>query len=241
LHFERMNLQAIALTEKSKLGDLRFFQSSFSMQVTKGDIRTRPERNGGGPLYDLGIYCVNAARGLFQAEPLEVSAFAERSADARFAESDEMVSALLRFPGERLAAFTASFGAANTASYEVVGTIGSLRIDPAYEYAEELCQRLTIKGKTTTRTQPVGDQFAAEIAYFSRCIREGMEPEPSGWEGLADVRVIEAICESVRTGNRIEIPALNLSLQRPTPRQAIRYPAGTQPQPIHAPQPHQDP
>jgi glucose-fructose oxidoreductase len=242
LHFERTNLRAVALAQERRLGDLRFFQSTFSMQVTKGDIRTQPVANGGGPLYDLGVYCINAARGLFQAEPTEVSAFAARGDDERFADSDEMVTAIMRFPGERLAAFTASFGAADTAAYDLVGTLGSLRIDPAYEYTEELCQRITVKGRTTTRTQPVGDQFAAEIDYFSRCIREGREPEPSGIEGLADVRVVEAIIESVDLGRPVTIPPLEMPIQRPVPQQAIRYPAaGAQPEPIHAPQPHQDP
>ncbi|HEX3134014.1 MAG TPA: Gfo/Idh/MocA family oxidoreductase [Planctomycetota bacterium] len=241
LHFEETNLHAIAVAQQRKLGELRFFHSTFSMQVTPGDVRTRPVASGGGPLYDLGVYCINAARGLFQAEPIQVSAFAARSDDARFAHSDEMVSALLRFPGERLASFTASFGAANTAAYDLVGTVGSLRLDPAYEYTEKLEQRITIKGKTRTRTQPVGDQFAAEIDYFSRCIREKRAPEPSGAEGLADVRVVEAIIESVRSGRPVTLAPLELPLQRPAPDLALRYPAGAQPRPIHAPQPHQDP
>ena len=47
-----------------------------------------------------------------------------------------MTSAILRFPGERLAPFTCSFGAADVASYRIVGTKGDLRVEPAYEYAE---------------------------------------------------------------------------------------------------------
>ncbi len=241
LHFERANLHAVALAQERKLGNLRFFHSTFSMQVTKGDIRTRAATNGGGPLYDLGVYCINAARSLFQVEPLEVSAVAARSNDERFTESDEMVSAILSFPGNRLASFTASFGAANTAAYDLVGTLGSLRLDPAFESREEICQRITIKGKTSIRTQPVGDQFAAEIDYFSRCIQEGREPEPSGTEGLADVRVVEAIIESIRSHRPVAIPPLEVPIQRPEPSLAIRYPGGAQPQAIHAPQPDQDP
>lgn len=241
LHFERANLQAITIAREGRLGDLRFFHSTFSMQVTTGDIRTRSLASGGGPLYDLGVYCINAARGLFQAEPLAVSALASRPDDPRFTEVDEMVSVLLRFPQERLAAFTVSFGAANTAAYDLVGTLGHIRIDPAYEYSEELCQHITIKGRTTIRRQPVGDQFAAEIDYFSRCIRERRQPEPSGAEGLADVRVVEAVIEAVRTGRTVTMPPLQRHLERPQPQQAIRYPAGSSPKPIHAPQPHQDP
>ncbi len=44
------------------------------------------------------------------------------------------------------------------------------------------------------------DQFGAEILYFSRCILEDCEPEPSGREGLADVRIVEAAMKSPRTG-----------------------------------------
>ena len=240
LHFEQANLRALALAQARKLGDLRFFSSTFSMQVREGGIRTNPESLGGGPLYDLGIYCINAARGLFQAEPTEVTAFAARSDDQRFAESDEMVSAIMRFPGERLASFTASFGAASTAAYDLVGTNGSLRIDPAYEYEEELCQQLTIKGRTTEKIQPVGDQFAAEIAYFSRCIREGRQPEPSGVEGLADVRLVEAIIESARSNQPVSIPPLNLAIERPASNQAISYPPSAKPKTIHVRLPHRD-
>lgn len=241
LHFERANLNAVALVEARKLGDLRYFQSTFSMQVSPGDTRIRPVESGGGPLYDLGVYCINAARGLFRDEPLEVTAFAERGDDERFSATDEMVSVLMRFPRNRLANFTASFGAADSAAYDLVGTLGSLRIDPAYEYSEELCQRITIKGRTTTRTQAVGDQFAAEIDYFSRCIREGRQPEPSGSEGLADVQVVEAIIESIRTRRPVAVPALELAVERPHPGQVIRYPPGAKQKRIHAPQPHQDP
>ncbi len=54
--------------------------------------------------------------------------------DARFKEIDEMTSALLRFPDGRLAEFSSSFGAADVASYRVVGTKGDVRLDQAYEY-----------------------------------------------------------------------------------------------------------
>jgi predicted dehydrogenase len=240
LHFERTNLRALALAEARRLGELRFFNSTFSMQVTPGDIRTRASSTGGGPLYDLGVYCINAARGLFQAEPIEVSAFSARSDDDRFTQTDEMVTAMLRFPGERLASFTASFGASSTAAYDLVGTQGSLRLDPAYEYTGELRRRMTIKGRTSETIHPVGDQFAAEIAYFSHCIRTGTPPEPSGAEGLADVRVIEAIIESARSRHPVDLPPLALPLQRPDPSLEITYPATPRPRPVHAHQPHQE-
>jgi glucose-fructose oxidoreductase len=41
LHFETLNLGAIALARRGELGDLKFFNSSFSMIVRRGDIRNQ--------------------------------------------------------------------------------------------------------------------------------------------------------------------------------------------------------
>ena len=111
-----------------------------------------------------------------------------------------MVSAILRFPGERLADFTCSFGTADISAFRLVGTKGDLRMDPACEYSEGLHQELTVDGKRQTRHFTKRDQVAAEIEYFSRCVLDGREPEPSGQEGLADVRVIRALMESPHEG-----------------------------------------
>ena len=64
LHFEQANLRAIELVQSGKLGDPRLFDSVFTMQVKQGDIRLNPRELGGGTLYDIGIYCINAVRNL---------------------------------------------------------------------------------------------------------------------------------------------------------------------------------
>jgi len=75
LHFEEANLEAIRLVRSGKLGDPRIFDSAFTQQMADGNIRvTQPAEKGGGPVYDMGVYCINAARYLFQAEPTGVLA-----------------------------------------------------------------------------------------------------------------------------------------------------------------------
>jgi len=179
---------------------------------------------GGGPVYDMGIYCINAARYLFREEPAEVFAASANDGEARFRKTEEMTSALMRFPGARLATFTCSFGAAPVSSYTVVGTKGSVIADLAYEYSEGLQLRVTINEKTRVRNFPKCDQFAAELVYFSDCILQDKEPEPSGVEGLADVRIIEAIYESARTAKPVRLPPFS-KRTRPTSRQEISKPA----------------
>jgi predicted dehydrogenase len=227
LHFEEANLKAIDLVQSGRLGDPRLFHSVFTMQVEEGDIRLNPRELGGGPLYDIGVYCINAVRNLFGAEPMEVVAFSANNGDPRFQQSEETTSAILRFPGrERLASFTVSFGAADLSIYRVVGTKGDLVMEPAYEYAEALKQRVTINGRTRERSFPKRDQFAPELVSFSECILTGADPEPSGWEGYADVRVVRALYRSTDSGQPVTLepfskddrPSLDQELRRPPVR-----------------------
>ena len=122
LHFERANLEAIHLLRSGAIGEPRIFNSLFTMQVKPGNIRLRKEL-GGGTLYDIGIYCINAARYLFGAEPLEVFGYSANNGEQRFREVDEMTSATMRFPGERLA----TFRGLRDAIYLGVEFVGELR------------------------------------------------------------------------------------------------------------------
>jgi glucose-fructose oxidoreductase len=237
LHFEEGNLEAVRIASSGEIGDPRMFTSLFNMRVRPDNIRIK-RAAGGGTLYDIGIYCINAARYLFQDEPTEVMACsAANRQDERFREVDETTSAIMRFPGERLASFTSSFGAADVSTYQVAGTRGDLRMDPAYGYAAPLQQFLTIDGTTTKRKFRKRDQFAAEIEYFSDCIFKDTEPEPSGEEGLIDVRIIRALYQSAASGKAIKLEDFPHD-ERPEPSQAIHKPPVREPRPVHAESPH---
>lgn len=193
MHFDKANLEAVKIVQSRQIGDIRMFGSMFSQQVVEGNVRVEKIEQGGGTVYDMGVYCINAARYLFGDEPTEVVAISANNGEKRFAEIDEMTSALLRFPNERLASFTSSFGAAPVSTFVVIGIKGDHQMDCAYSYTGELKQQLTINGQTQERSFQAGDQFAAEIVYFSDCVLTGKEPEPSGEEGLADIGIVRAI------------------------------------------------
>jgi glucose-fructose oxidoreductase len=228
LHFEELNLRVVDLVRRGRIGVPKYFNSSFSMTVRPDDIRTKPEM-GGGTLYDIGVYCINAARYLFRAEPKLVSAISVNSGAARVEQIDESTGAVLRFDGERIATFVTSFNAADVASYRIVGTKGHVQVDPAYEYAEGLAYTLTVNGKSRRVRIGKRDQFAPELLYFSDCILKNRTPEPSGEEGLQDVRIVQALYESAETGKAVEIPLVEKSA-RPTGRQKITRPGIEKPQ-----------
>jgi predicted dehydrogenase len=161
------------------------------------------------------------------------------NSDKRFKTVDEMTSAVLHFPGERLATFTCSFGAADASRYTLIGTKGSLTAEPAYDYTLTLKHKLTIGTKTTTKAFRKRDQFAAELIYFSDCILRDIEPEPSGLEGLADVRIVRAIYESSRSGRAVELPSLPAK-KRPTRQQEIHRPAHKKPRTVNAESPSRE-
>ena len=230
LHFEEANLSAIEIVQSGRLGEPRIFDSVFTHVVRPGDIRERPELAGGAVL-DLGVYCINAARNLFRDEPVLVLA------TAQFRDGvDETTSALLQFPHGRVAQFTVGNSCASVSSYRVTGSDGNLRVEPAYDYAGKLEHHLTIDEKTSTKSFGKRDQFAAQIAYFSRCILVGEEPEPSGDEAICDLRVVEAILKSAQTGMPVPLAPWHRR-RRPSMSQESKKPPLRKPEPIQAPSP----
>ena len=237
LHFEEANLRAIELVRSGKLGEPRIFNSVFTMQVTDPNNIRLKRRRGGGTLFDIGVYCINAARYIFRAEPLQVFAFSANNGEKRFREIDEMTSAVLRFPGDRLASFTCSFGAADVASFQVVGTKGTLELSPAYEYAEGLEQVLKLGDKEEKKYYPKRDQFAPELIAFSDAILKKKEIEPSALEGLIDVQIVTALYESARTGRPVRL-RIEKAKRRPSLKQMITCPPVRKPEVIQSRSPH---
>ena len=224
LHFEEANLEAVRRCKQGELGDLvRLFHSIFCQQEA-GNVRlTESVEQGGGPLFDMGVYCINAARYLFRDEPVEVTAFRGNNGESRFQSCEEMISVVLRFPGDCLASFSASFGAASVARYIVTGTQGILMAESAYEYKADIRITVSKDGATEEHVYLRRDQFAPELIYFSNCILENTEPEPSGTEGLIDVQIVRAAYRACDSGRAVPVDTERRT-RRPEPSQEIYRP-----------------
>jgi predicted dehydrogenase len=210
LHLEPANLHAVEVVKSGQIGEPRIFTSLFTQQNYEGDIRLDKEI-GGGTLDDIGIYCINAARYIFQSEPIAVFATSANNGEQRFREVAEMTSVIMRFPDDRLATFTCSFGAERIQTYQVVGTKGDLRLELAYSTQGPMKHILTIDGQLQERSFEPRNQVIAELVYFSDCITQNKEPEPSGTEGLTDVQIIQALYRSIETGGFIHLDEVGLN------------------------------
>jgi predicted dehydrogenase len=184
----------------------------------------------------MGPYPVNAVRNLFGAEPTEVFAFGSRHANSGLGDFDDTVTVMLRFPEGRLAQFVVSYYGNAIDNYTVLGSKGSLQVQPGYTYGKSLEHSLTIGEKKDNITYKNTDHFGGEMKYFSDCILHEIDPEPDAEEGLADVRVLEAIQRSLKTGEVQKLPPFARS-KRIDPDQVVRLGALKPPEPVHASSP----
>jgi glucose-fructose oxidoreductase len=206
------------------------------MHAVPGGIRTQREL-GGGTLYDLGIYCINTARLMFGAEPTEVFASSVDGARSNMPEVDEMTSGVLKFDGDRLATFTTSFNANGVSDFRIVGTEGDIHAEPAYEYAEALGYTLTVGDNVRKKKGRRRDQFAAEIAYFSDCVLNDKDPEPSAEEGCWDVGVVSALYQSAETGKPVKLEQFGPEPE-PVRTQGMSLPPVREPELVAVEKPH---
>lgn len=205
LHNEPATLHALELIRGGEIGEPRMFSSFFGFQADGANHRLEA-KHWGGPLQDIGVYCLNAARHTFGDEPIEAIAMEDSMpGDHRFNSVGEMYSATLRFPKGRIAHFFASFGSEPIDQYRVIGTKGDLEVVSGYRFDTPTTIRLLKSGKLTEKEFPQFDHFSGQAAYFSDCILRNAEPEADGNEGLNDVRAMRAIETAARTGQAQKI------------------------------------
>ncbi|MGN6626866.1 MAG: Gfo/Idh/MocA family protein [Tepidisphaeraceae bacterium] len=204
LHYEPYNLKAVELLRSNALGKIKVIEASNLQNTYPPNIRLS-KKTGGGPLGDVGIYCLNAARYLTGEEPIEVSAMLQQPANVpRFAEVPESVIFQLRFPSGALAMCACGFGSEVSSRFRVNCDNGWLELDPAFKYTG---QRMTTM-QNDTRYQFTLDevnQFAAEMDHFSQCVMHDKPPSSPGEEGLRDMAIIARIREAADSGKALRL------------------------------------
>jgi predicted dehydrogenase len=202
LHNEVATVKVSELIASGAIGAPRFFTSAFAFQSGANNHRLLAE-HWGGPLQDVGVYCVNAARHCFGMNPLAVTA--ARSAghkDKRFTEVEEGIAATLLFPNGCMAQFYAGFGSEVADTYTILGTKGTMRLENAYRFEQPRQLILERPGKREVFDFAPTDNFSGMAAYFSDCILKRKAPLMQGAEGLADMQVLLAIEAASKTGKR---------------------------------------
>ncbi len=160
---------------------------------------------GGGPLMDLGVYCVNTSRWLVDEDPAEVSAVSWSHDQARFRQVEEGVAFRMRFPSGLVVQGSSTYSAVLSSFLYIQGAKGWASLSPAFPFDEERRLSAKIGKRRFQRTFKVVDEFALEIDAFAAAIQGKRAVEPDGLQGHRDMVILNAIYESARKQESVAI------------------------------------
>jgi predicted dehydrogenase len=202
-HYETTNLAAVKLIRDGALGQVQQIQSAFGFSCGPEEWRLQRPLAGGGPLMDVGIYCLNATRYLTGEEPSEFSAYTYTNPnDPRFKTVEENLNWIAKFPSGIIASCNTTYGAQMDGYYKVYGSKGSLEVGPAFNYEGLRLQAQYIgsDGKFVKLDQPNPEKdpihFTKQAIHFSDCILHNQNPKTPGEEGLRDLKYMREIYRS---------------------------------------------
>jgi predicted dehydrogenase len=207
-YFEPSSLAMKKLIETGALGKLDAIHTSFSELYRPGVSQSwlvDRALAGGGPLMDLGIYCINSGRWLAGEDPMEVSAESWRRDEKTFHEVEEGINFRLRFPSGLMLQGNSTYAAELSSFIYVQGTKGWAMLTPAFTFHEPRLLSYSVKGRITTKVFRRLDEFALEIDAFAEAVLRRTRPVPDGEQGHRDILIASAIYESARWGRAVSI------------------------------------
>jgi predicted dehydrogenase len=205
LHYEPLTQKAAQICREKTYGPVKTIEADFGFNIGPNQWRLDKKLAGGGPLVDVGVYCINAARFLAGEEPVQVSATMHQPKDdPRFKEVEESMAWWMRFPSGILANCATSYGSNPGNRYRFATQTAQITVDPAYSY-NNLHMQIVNKGRPEPADFPNVDQFAAEMDHFAQCVADDKTPATPGEEGLADVKIIRKLYESAESGKSLDV------------------------------------
>ena len=196
-------LRARELVRQGKIGELRVVQGLFTYFLTDPkNVRNMADIGGGG-LYDIGCYPIVTSRFLFGAEPTRVVGLIDRDPVLRI---DRLASAILDFPTGQ-ASFMCSTQVVPYQRMQILGTKGRIEVEiPFNAPPDKPCRIFVDDGSALgdasakEETFPVCDQYGIQGDLFSEAIRSGKPVEFPLENAVHNMRIIDAIFRSAKTG-----------------------------------------
>ncbi len=191
------------LLEEGRIGELRSVVGFFSyFNINPANIRNRLETGGGG-VYDIGCYCIHAARYAFRHEPARVVAALERDPEMH---TDRLASAILEFPSGQ-AIFTCSTQLIPYQRMHFLGTRGRIELEIPFNAPPDRPTRLFLDSTgdltgsgISTEIFPVANQYTLQGDAFARAVFENIQVPVPLEDSIGNMAVIEAIFASAHSG-----------------------------------------
>jgi predicted dehydrogenase len=202
LHFEPNNLECVRLARDKIFGRVKIIEASDGFRIgDPAQWRLKRALAGGGPLMDVGIYALQAARCLTGEEPAQVSAMTTVTDPVKFSEVEESIVWQMLFPSGVMAHCSSTYRVNGMSSYTAFAENGWFKLENAYGYGGQQGMR---SDRQAINLPPV-DHFATEMDKFAEGILNNQPTTVPGEEGLRDVRIMMAIYEAARTGGTVKL------------------------------------
>lgn len=191
-------VEAVRLLGSGAIGELQAVQTRFSyFNDDPNNIRNRVE-NGGGAVMDIGCYCINLSRMLFEAEPSRIDAVVRRDPDMGI---DIVTSAMLEFPGGGQSTFTCSIRAEDDQRVHIAGSDGRIELEIPFNVPPDRETRIFVTHggdppadpDTETITFPVANAYTIQADLFAKAILDDTDVPVPIEDAIANMRVIETI------------------------------------------------
>lgn len=118
---------------------------------------------------------------------------------------DQHTAFEMEFPGGVTASCRTSYGSHDDTYFEVLGTPGRVRLEPAFSVGADRTATLETDAGTAEVSAIDANDLVEEFEYFAYCVETGTTPEPDGHEGVTDLQVMAGVYESADTGRRVDL------------------------------------
>lgn len=175
-----------------EIGDVKLIRSSHSFYLENRVKDIRMDKSmGGGALYDLGCYCIQAVRHLSEAEPVEVHAVSEIDEAAGV---DMSSSVNLKLDNGMAAIFDCSFDMASRNEYEVIGTKGTIKVPYAFRPDTNAGMGIIlVETAVNSRQEEIhGDLYRLEVEHFSSAVLSGSQLAITADSTIRNMRILDA-------------------------------------------------
>jgi predicted dehydrogenase len=189
---------ATDLVGEGKIGEVHVIRVSFCGRFDRVNNHRWSKALGGGALWDLTCYGVNAARFVVRAEPVRAAAFADARTDEGV---DASTQASLVFENRVLAAVTGSLRAGRDESVVIVGADGALELDWPFAPGWAPTQVIVRRGMEERRIDVGGaNHYLHQIEHFASLVADPLRDAWPAEDGACNVAVCEAIEKSWHEG-----------------------------------------
>ena len=201
LHFEPYNLEMARLGQQKVFGKIRKMSAGFGFKIgDPSQWRLKKELSGGGPLQDVGVYCIQGFCYTTGMTPVSVRAQqGTKTNPDKFKDLEESISWQMQMPDGLICEGRASYSS-DMNELRAEAERGHFELTPAFNYSGQ--QGSTSNGKMEF---PRVNQQALQMDDFAQAIKNKRATPVPGEMGRRDVKIISAIYEAMASGGSVAI------------------------------------